>query len=494
LSDSPPPAPPSLTRLATRSALWTGFSQYFLFGLGIFKTILLFRLVDREYFGLLAVASVWSSYFAFGRLELRLAVYSSKEETHVLGTQFLLENISMLTGLLVAGVAALAWPSLVPPGAWPVIFILLLSSFFETLSATPMYLAEKRLRQDVISRYTVFAALVGFVVPVLLALGGAPLAAILIDFLIPVLVVRVGAWLFTRWRPVFVWDGAELRKQWRLGFSLWLTGLLGKITFQFDDLLVGNLNLPRTPIWIGAGLEPEGLYSKAYNTGKMPMDVVAGLIGSIALSLYSESVARGHEVLVAVYRQMTWLLTWLIFFSTAVAFVAASDLVHVLGDQWVPMVPLFQLMIFFVLGRPLFQNNSQLLLAMRQEDDFQKVILWQAIFIVVACPPAVYFWGAAGASVVVSIMSVLGFAISERFVARHLKYSAWKIYVVPTCASLIVIAVFGLAAPIMPANIWASAIIKGLFSTIVFGAALLLFERQTAIEAIRTVRNGLKRG
>ncbi len=393
MSDSPQPPRPSLARLATRSALWTGFSQYLLFGLGIFKTILLFRLVDREYFGLLAVAAVWSSYFAVGRLELRMAVYSSKEESHVLGTQFLLENVSMLTGLLIAALAVWIWPALVPAGAWPLIFILLLSSLFETLSATPMYLAEKRLRQDVISRYTIFAALIGFVVPVLLALGGAALVAILMDLLIPIVVVRAGAWLFTRWRPAFVWDVSEIRKQWKLGWSLLLTGLLGKITFQFDDLLVGSLNLPRTPIWTGAGLEPEGLYTKAYNTGKMPMDVVAGLIGSIALSLYSEGMARGHEVLVGVYRQVTWLLTWLIFFSSAVAFVAANDLIYILGEQWVPMVPLFQLMILFVVGRPLFQNNSQLLLAMRAEDDFQKVILWQAVFILLSCPAAVYYWG-----------------------------------------------------------------------------------------------------
>jgi O-antigen/teichoic acid export membrane protein len=151
-------------------------------------------------------------------------------------------------------------------------------------------------------------------------------------------------------------------------------------------------------------------------------------------------------------------------------------------------------MILFVVGRPLFQNNSQLLLALRAENDFQKVIFWQAVFIVLACPPAVYFFGAAGASVVVSLMSVIGFVISERYVVRYLGFSAWKIYLVPICASLIVVGVCVLAAPALPANIWLSALVKGIVSVFVFGAALLLFERQSALEAIRTVRNGLKRG
>jgi teichuronic acid exporter len=485
---------PSLARIATRSALWTGFSQYLLFGIGIVKTFLLFRLIDPEYFGLLAVAGVWSSYFAVARLELRIAVYSSKEEAHVLGIGFLLENASMLTGFVLAALAAWLWPNLLPAAAWPLIFILLGSALFETLSATPMYLAEKRLRQDVLSRYTVFASLIGFVIPVLLALGGASLAALVVDLLIPLVVVRGGAWLFTRWQPRLVWDAEEFWKQWRLGWTLWTTGLFGKITFQFDDFLVGTLNLPRIPVWKGAGLEPEGLYSKAYNTGKMPMDVAAGMIGSIALSLYAESASRGREVLVAVYRQLTWLLTWIIFFSSAVGFVIAGDIIYILGDQWVPMVPLFQLMILFVVGRPLFQNNSQLLLAMRAESDFQRVMLAQAIFLLIICPLAVYLAGAAGASIAVSGMSIIGFYMSERYVANHLEYSAWKIYIVPGIAAVIAIALSFVLTPYFPPNNWLAAVIKGVISLVVFGAALLLFERTTALEAIRTLRNGLKRG
>jgi O-antigen/teichoic acid export membrane protein len=340
----------------------------------------------------------------------------------------------------------------------------------------------------------VFASLIGFVIPVLLALGGASTAALVVDLLIPLVVVRGGAWLFTRWRPRFVWDAEEFWKQWRLGWTLWTAGLLGKITFQFDDFLVGTFNLPRVPVWMGAGLEPEGLYSKAYNTGKMPMDVAAGMIGSMALSLYAESAARGQAVLVAVYRQLTWLLTWIIFFSSAVGFVVAGNIIYILGEQWVPMVPLFQLMILFVVGRPLFQNNSQLLLAMRAESDFQRVMLAQAVFLLVVCAPAVYLAGAAGASVAVSGMSLIGFVMSERYVARRLGYSAWKIYIVPGGAAILVVILSLLFAPLMPDNNWITAMIKGTLSVLIFGAALWLFERQAAFDAIRTLRNGLKRG
>ena len=74
------------------------------------------------------------------------------------------------------------------------------------------------------------------------------------------------------------------------------------------------------------------------------------------------------------------------------ACVAADDLVHILGERWVPMVPLVRLMILFVVGRPLFQNHAQLLLAMRRERDVRAAMAGQAVFIVLACQPAVYWF------------------------------------------------------------------------------------------------------
>src|SRR3989304_3004207 len=93
---------PSLAQLATRSVLWTGFSQYFFFALGLVKTIFLYRLIGAEYAGLVAGAAVWASYFSFCRFELRVPVFNSNEEELVLNTQFWLENFTASIGLVIA--------------------------------------------------------------------------------------------------------------------------------------------------------------------------------------------------------------------------------------------------------------------------------------------------------------------------------------------------------------------------------------------------------
>jgi O-antigen/teichoic acid export membrane protein len=485
---------PSLAQLATRSVLWTGFSQYFFFALGLVKTIFLYRLIGAEYAGLVAGAAVWASYFNFCRFELRVTVFNSREEKHILNAQFWLENFTTIIGVIMAGVSLWLAPNLAPIATWMLIFILLGLNVFEALTSTARYIVEKRLRQDVIGRLTLFTSVIGFLIPVGLAISGAPLAALLMEIILPSLVAGAGAVLFTRWMPSLIFDRAELWRQFKVGWTLWTSSLLGKITFQFDDWLVFNFNRPNPILWLEAGVRAEGFYSRAYNAGKMPMDVVAGMIGSVALSLYAESAARGRETLIAAYKQLTWLLVWIICVSSAIAFVATDEVILILfGEAWLPMSPLFRLMFFFIVGRPLFQNNAQLLLALRAEKDFRWAMLAQAIFILVACPPAVYLWGAAGASVVVSLMSLIGLIATEWYVAKHLQTSLWQLYLVPTLTSLILSIALLVFTPLITSNLWLAAALKGIVCAIVFGTVVIIFERGNLINAIQIVRQGLKR-
>ena len=211
----------------------------------------------------------------------------------------------------------------------------------------------------------------------------------------------------------------------------------------------------------------------------------------------SRSTSRGPRAdatsVGGAYRRLTWLLAWVVFASGTYVFAAADDLVHVLGETWVPMVPLLRLMILFVLLRPLFQNNAQALQADGGERDVRRAMLVQAVFLVVVCPPAVLFAGAAGAAVAVSAMSVIGLAVSERDVARRLGVAPGALYVRPACAGIVALALVTIGSRLLPSNIWASAGVKGAVTLVIFGAAVALFDRAGATESWALMRRGLKR-
>ncbi len=495
-----------LPEQAVRSALWAGGSHYWLFGLGLVKTVVLARIVPPEYFGMVAVGQAWVTYFSVFRLDFRTVIVTWEDDSRrTLSVQFWLDNLLSWSGLLLA--AGLYWISpqvlfLVGevPGnwlsaVWVVVFTLLLVVGFEGLTSTPRYLLERKLRQDILGRLTVLHAVLGLVAAVALAWRGHYLAAILVDVAMPALVIGVGVTLVTRWRPAFVWDTKLARGLLEFGLTMWTAGLLGKIVFQLDDWLVGTIGRVRPKVWLSSGVLPESFYSRAYTAGKMPMDVFAGMIGQIALPLYARSAAQGRETLRRAYRHLSWLLTHMIFLSGVFALTATEEVVTiVLGERWLPTVPLFRLMAGFILLRPLYQNACQLLIAVRKEKRMRRTVAQQAVFLLLACPPAVWYWGAAGAAVAVSVMTIIGLSFADRYVGEELGRPAGDVYLWPALTGLAVYGMLRLLAPWLPLSLWGSAAVKGGLCLVAFALVILLFERSQAYTVWATVRRALRRG
>ncbi len=487
------PESSSLARDALRSTLWTGFSQYWLFGLGLAKTVVLARLVPPEWFGVVALGQVWVSYLTILRFDFRTAVLAWDERADFLSIQFWLENLMALSGFGAAGLLYLAVPGLATPPVWAAIFVLLGMVAFESVTSTPRYLTEKRLRQDVIGRLTIFQSVVGFAIAIWLASLGYYLAALLLDALMPALVIGAGVALITRWRPHLHWDRSIARELLSFCFTLWTAGLLGKIVFQFDDWLVGTIRRTRPRVWLSSGILPEAYYSRAYVAGKMPMDVFAGMISLVALPLYTRSEKEGRDVLIGAYRRMTWLLAYMIFLSATFALAATEEVVLiVLGETWLPTVPLFRLMSLFVVLRPLYQNASQVLVAIRREKEMRRTVAIQAGFIVLVCPPAVLVWGAAGAAVVVSLMTLVGVVAAERYVSRELGVAVWPLYVPLAVAAITLLAVLAAGSSLIPEPTWTSAMIKGLLCLLGFGILVLTVDRRQANGVLEIVRSALR--
>jgi O-antigen/teichoic acid export membrane protein len=463
------------------------------FALGVAKTIVLARLIPLEYFGLLAGATVWTSYLSLGRLDLGLAVLRSGEESEVLTTQFLLENASTILGVALGAALAAVWPDLLPSTAWAMVFTLLAGAQVEALTSTSVYLAQRRLRQDLLGRMSVVAGLLGFAIPILLAWSGAPLAALLVNVLLPTLLPRLGAALLVRWRPRPTGDWAEMRAQLRLGWTMWSTGLLGKVAWELDNWLVFNVHRPGPVLWRAAGIEPAALYARAFNIGKMPVDVAAGAIGTSALALYAEGAARGSERLANIHRHLTWLLAWIAFAAGTFLFTAANDLARLLGPGWEPMAPLLRLLALFAVGRPLLQNGLQLLMARHEERAARAIMGLQALIMLTAGPPAVYGFGAAGAAVVASAMTVVAVVATERRVDRNLGCAGWRLYARPAFAAGVAAAVTLGLEPVLPGNPWLAAPARGGVTVLCFAAVLGMLDRPAARGAWRTVRRGLAR-
>ncbi|HUN21643.1 MAG TPA: oligosaccharide flippase family protein [Anaerolineales bacterium] len=476
-----------------RGALFTALAQYLQFGLGFLGGMILYRLIAPEYWTVLAIATPWTSYLNFFRFDFSPAVISGSDDHAFLSTHFWLENATAALAFPLAGLAWLLLPASIKPApqVWIFIFILLTLYQFQAFASTSRYLTEKRLQYQTLSGFTFVQSVLGFAIPITFAWLGWYLPAVLATTLIPGIIPAIGVLWHTRFLPQWKFDRDSARVLLRSGYLMWTNGLLGKVVYEFDDWLVGNVKKSRQPEWLGAGGTVPAFYSRAYNAGKMPMDVFAGFIGSIALSLYASALREGKERFLAVYRQLTWLLVYLIAFSSGVALLATEEVVLILmGPKWPPVVPLFRLMSGFILTRPLYQNIIQALWVLKKEKAARNTTALQAVILVLAGIPAVWFWGAAGVSVVVSVMALAGWLLAEWYLQHATGEPLWQVYLLPSVAMCIGLAfglwLVGLLPPSLP--FWAIMAVKVLAMAIPFGAILALWERNTLLAAIRLIR------
>jgi len=463
-----------IARRVMRGVALLGVSQYLTIGIGILKMAILARTVPVDIFGVVALAATYVSFLSVFQLELRpVVVTSPQHDERRVSVQYFLENASAAIGILLVGLIYILLPGLAGPLVWRAIFILMGIRIVGALTSTHLYMLERDIRHDLISRFNLIGALLGMLAATLLALASHPLLGLLADAALLMLASNIGAVFATRWRPMFAWDSQIAKATLGFGFTLWTSGLLGKVTFDFDDWLVGTFQ----------GVTIEGYYSRAYNLAKMPLDIFGGIIASVSGTLYAQSREAGDEVLRQAYALTTWLLTRVIFLSSVVLFVGAEDLITVvLGRAWLPIAPLIRLMFLFVIGRPLFQNNGILLVALRHEKQFRRTVISQALILITFGPPAVFFANAAGVSIVVSIMMLVGLIHSEILVQRIIGVNGLRLYVIPFALAIILIpSLFALGNYLhLPALL--SLLLKAAVASITFIGAIILFERDRSRE------------
>lgn len=500
-SPATPPDPPSLARRVLHGAAYLGVAQYGVLAIGLVKTYILARLIAPEIHGAVAYALSWVSFLHIFRMELREVVISDPEGNQArLTTQYVIEVLSSLVGVILGLIVYAVAPGAVSTQVWRAIFVLLGVRVIYSATSTPLYMLHRDIRQDVITRLTLAGALISLVISVWLALQGYGLTSLLVDAALPSLVLGFGAWAVVGWRPARLWDPDVVHDVASFALTMWTGSLFSKVSFELDDWLVGRIS----------GEKALGFYSKAYTLAKMPMDVFAGVIGGIALSVYAQSNAAGKATAQRAYRQITWLLMRVVAWSSVVVLAAAEEIVLVmLGPNWQPVPLLVRAMFVYVLGRPLFQNNAQFLIALRHEKQYRSSQLIQAVTLALLAPVAVYLWGALGASLAVNVMMLLGFGLSQWYVLRHMKSNLLQLYGLPLLLTIAltpliyllggwVTAQYLTTLPLTTVTRLLGGVdqtaalitlaVKGIVGTVLFAGLTLLFERRTAREVLELIR------
>lgn len=431
-----------LRRLGSQVFWWQQCSQV----LFVARSLILMRLLTPDVYGVFNFALMLGSYISVLRsFEFRQPIIATKElNPRLLSTQFGADvGICMINILICLAISP--WIG----GRYGqivalVVLALLMADLTDAASGTPLYLAERDLEFPFIIRAKTIINLISIVITVILAWQGWGVWALVMDRAMVSGFMAVVIWSHTKWRYSWGWDRKSVVYLWSFCGLLFGVGMMGKIIFGFDIIVIGNY-------W---NTTDQGYFSRAKIFSQYPMDLGSGFISMMALALYSSASRTSNESAAQSYRELTFnigrISMWL---AGVMAFLMADLVPFVFGHKWIPLTPIFIALLPYAIFRPLFQNAAQCITSLHEQKAFFFTILFLSPLYALGLLWLVHIsmlWVALASGLVL----LAGYVILEFRLQQRLGAHAWKTLMTPLLLLSAALAVFfrvqelGLSLPV----------------------------------------------
>lgn len=335
----------TLSRVAGRSSFWmmAGNAGQQVFGFLVF--IYLARVLTPADFGTIALAYVVTDILTqFGRLGQVEALQQRTElDRETASTAFwLLQGTGVLFSIAVYLLAGPVERLFAAPHLADVLRLLAPVCLLQCLGGVHEAWLRRGFGYRALAGRTFGAALAGSLAAATLAALGCGIYALVAQRLVMVLTMTALVWISYRWLPDFSFRFDEARRLLRTGFEIMTASIMNLIGPRVVDAIVG--------LFLGVALL--GQLRIAWRivdfVNQLTFQPVLGVALSSLSRLQNDKPALRRAFLRFV--QVSGLATIPVFVGLALIAVPLFDLM--LGPQWAPAVPLFQILVLVSLAAP----------------------------------------------------------------------------------------------------------------------------------------------
>lgn len=402
---------------AVIATLWSGGDIVLRQGMQFFATIVLARLLSPSDFGVVAMLALFIG-VAYVLMDggLSVALIQRRDIDRVDESTVFWCNLgigSMLTLLLFA-TAPLIAKFYDTPILAPLARVMSLSCLLASMGSIHSALLTRKLDFRTQAKAGAIAALLSGAVAIVLALRGYGVWALVAQALVMTGAMSALLWTFHPWRPSWVFNRASLSKLFGFGGFHLASTLLEMVYSKLYTLLVGRL----------FGARELGFYANADNTRLLPGNFMGSLVGRVALPMFS---AAAHDrALLRRGIQLSIRGMMLINAPVMLGMAAlAEPIVSVLfGQQWLPAVPILQVLCIAGLLYPIHAINLHALMAQGHARlMFRLELIKKVIGVGLLVVGALY--GVIGVAWSQVVFSLVVLAVNTYYTKRWLGYGAW---------------------------------------------------------------------
>lgn len=408
----------SLKKQTLSGILWTFTDTFVLRGFSFFASIILARLLGPTEFGLIGMISVFiaigASLVDSGLSASIIRTQNADDSDY--STVFYL-NLSM--SLLVYGILFFTAPLIADfygqEALISIIRIYCFSFVISAFSAIQIAMLNKEMQFKKIMQYNIPGTLIGVIVGVGMGYLGYGAWSIVGMYLSTQIVQSIVLWSFSTWKPSLTFSREKLKYHYGFGYKLMLSGLLETVFKDIYKVIIGKFY----------SVQYLGYYERAHSFNTYPVTMLTSVISKVSYPLLSKIQDQKKRIAV-VYRQ----LIQFSFFVTAPIMLGAAAIAKplfllVLGNQWLPAVPFFQILCLSGMFYPIHAFNINVLKVYGRSDLFLKLELIKKGIITVSILLAFQFgiYGLVWSSVFTSVVALL---INTHYSSRMIHYTTWQ--------------------------------------------------------------------
>lgn len=388
-----------LSQRAIKSGWWLLISRITEQIFNFTRLIILARVLAPDDFGLMGVALlVMSVLETFSQTGFQTALIQKKNNTKsYLNTAW---TVSILRGLILFVILYLAAPYAAiffkAPQTKLIIQVIGLSLLLKGLTNIGPIYFHKELKFNKEFTYQFSGTFADFIVAVSAALIFKNAWALILGLLAGNLVRLIASYLVHPFRPRFSLEFTKMKRL--LNFGKWVSGstLLLFLAVQGDDFFLGKV----------LGVTALGFYQMAFRFANLTSSEI-GLLSRITLPAYSKLQNNIPKLNRAYLKVLRFDAFFTLPFTGGLLVLAPEFTQIFLGDKWLNIIPLLQILVISSLIRELTGTAGALFDAQARPDINFKTALIRASILIITIYPLTLLWGIIGTAIAV-LLSVCG--------------------------------------------------------------------------------------
>lgn len=351
----------SLTNKTVKGVGWNSVDRIANYGIGFIIGIVLARLLSPEEYGLIGIIGIFTAVFNIilnGGLSTALIRKDSVTDTDyctVFWTNLVLSFV--LTAFLYFS-APLIGCFFEQPELASYIHVMAFILIINALSLTQQARLTKRIDFKTQTKISLIAHTTSGIIGIVMAYTGFGVWALVAQQMTSRLFTTILLWIYNKWWPKLAFSWNNFKELFGFSWKLLVAQIIGTVFQELYQAVIGKVYSPNTL----------GQYTRANQYGSLVSSSVGDVVLKVSLPVMS-SIQNEDERLLRAFRKIiktTMLVSSVLLIGMAAC---AKPLIFVLiGEQWLPCVPMMQILSFSLMIIPLHQININMLMVQGRSD------------------------------------------------------------------------------------------------------------------------------